>query len=252
MRAQARRLGEHLSANRDLGTVDVGYSLVVSRAEFECRAVVLGDNREELLGGLGMLSAGEPATQVVEGATSSANPEGGVAFVFPGQGSQWEGMALGLLDASPVFSKWMHECADALGEYVDWSLLDVLRGSGNAPKLDTIDVLQPALFAVMVSLAELWRACGVRPAAVIGHSQGEIAAACVAGALSLDDAARVVALRSRALRALAGRGGMLAIETAFECARESRVVRWPRLGCGGEWSSLGRGLGRAERFGGAG
>ncbi|KOX01601.1 acyltransferase domain-containing protein, partial [Streptomyces sp. NRRL B-3648] len=90
----------------------------------------------------------------------------------------------------------------------DWSLVEVLVGGGS---LERVDVVQPALFAVMVALAELWRAHGVEPDAVVGHSQGEIAAAYVAGALSLDDAARVVALRSRALAVLADQGGMVSV-----------------------------------------
>ncbi|WP_181798978.1 acyltransferase domain-containing protein, partial [Streptomyces sp. WELS2] len=99
----------------------------------------------------------------------------------------------------------------ALAPFVDWSLSAVVRGEAGAPGLERVDVVQPVLFAVMVSLAELWRSYGVEPAAVVGHSQGEIAAACVSGALSLEDAARVVALRSRALGVLAGRGGMVSV-----------------------------------------
>ena len=102
----------------------------------------------------------------------------------------------------------MHRCDKALAEHVEWSLVDVIRGVPGAPGLDRVDVVQPALWAVMVSLAELWRSVGVAPDAVIGHSQGEIAAAYVAGALSLDDAAKVVALRSRLLVQLSGVGGM--------------------------------------------
>ena len=109
-----------------------------------------------------------------------------------------------LLDTAPVFAARLAECEEALAGFVDWRLEDVLRGADGAPGLERVDVVQPALWAVMVSLAELWRACGVRPDAVVGHSQGEIAAACVAGGLSLEDGARVVALRSRALGALAG------------------------------------------------
>ena len=147
---------------------------------------------------------------------SAAAPAGGPVFLFPGQGGQWEGMAVELLESSPVFARRMAECADALEPFVGWRLEEVLRGAPGAPELGRVDVVQPALFAVMVSLAELWRACGVRPAAVVGHSQGEIAAACVAGGLTLADAARVVALRSRALVALASRGGMASVALGRE------------------------------------
>ncbi|MBY8847211.1 acyltransferase domain-containing protein, partial [Streptomyces sp. SP2-10] len=129
----------------------------------------------------------------------------------PGQGSQWLGMAAGLWESSPVFAQAMGRCEAALSAFVDWSLSAVVRGEPDAPGFDRVDVVQPVLFAVMVSLAELWRSHGVEPAAVVGHSQGEIAAACVSGALSLEDAARVVALRSKALGVLAGRGGMVSV-----------------------------------------
>ena len=125
----------------------------------------------------------------------------------------------------------MGRCAEALAEVTDWSLIDVLRGSLGAPGLERVDVVQPALFAVMVSLAELWRSMGVRPDAVIGHSQGEIAAACVAGALSLRDAARVVALRSQLLGTLAGAGGMVAVACDVARARELSARWGDRLSC---------------------
>ena len=146
-------------------------------------------------------------------------------FVFPGQGAQWVGMGGVLLESSPVFAGEVGACAEALGAFVDWPVLDVLRGVPGAPGLDRVEVVQPALFAVMVGLAALWRSCGVEPAAVVGHSQGEIAAAYVAGALSLEDAARVVALRSRALAGLAGGGGMASVELP-EQAVARRLGRW--------------------------
>ncbi len=230
LRAQAQRLGEHLSVNRELAPADVGHSLAVGRAVFDCRGVVLGDDRQELLRGLDMLSKEEPTEGVIEGVASG---RGGVVFVFPGQGAQWDGMALGLLDRSPVFAEHMHVCADALAQHVDWSLFDVLRGSENAPRLSQIDVVQPVLFAVMVSLAELWRACGVTPTAVMGHSQGEIAAAHAAGALSLNDAARLVVLRSRILKRLVGHGGVVSVAAPLDWVEE-RLQRWGgRLSIGG-------------------
>ena len=137
---------------------------------------------------------------------------GKVAFVFAGQGPQWPGMAADLLDASPVFAARMAECRQVLASHVDWDLEQVIRGAAGAPGLDKADVVQPALWAVMVSLAALWQAAGITPDVVAGHSQGEIAAAVVAGVLSLADGAKVVAVRSRVLGVLAGRGAMAAVE----------------------------------------
>ncbi|HTB51097.1 MAG TPA: type I polyketide synthase, partial [Solirubrobacteraceae bacterium] len=226
--ARAQRLGEHLATDDGPDATDIGHALAVGRAAFDRRAVILGGGRKELLAGVDMLARGEPAGQVIECLTGYGGD--GAVFLFPGQGSQWEGMALGLLDGSPVFAEHMAACEDALAPFVDWSLIDVLRGLDGAPGLDRVDVVQPVLFAVMVSLAQLWQACGVRPVAVVGHSQGEIAAAYVAGGLSLGDAARVVALRSRALRGLSERGGMVAVaHGAGEIA--SLLDRWgDRLG----------------------
>jgi acyl transferase domain-containing protein/NADP-dependent 3-hydroxy acid dehydrogenase YdfG len=204
LREQAARLRDAVAGE---ATVDVAHSLATTRTAFEHRAVVVG-REDELLGGLAAVAEGRPSANVVQGV---ADGEAEVVFVFPGQGAQWTGMAAELLDTCEVFRDRMAECEKALAPYVDWSLTEVIREAAGAPGLDRVDVVQPALFAVMVSLAELWRACGVRPAAVIGHSQGEIAAACVAGLLTLGDAARVVALRSRALADLAGTGAMASV-----------------------------------------
>ncbi|MFF9768166.1 type I polyketide synthase, partial [Streptomyces sp. NPDC014636] len=216
LRGQAQRLAASVGG---LSPVDVGFSLAVSRSVFEHRAVVLGD----LVGGLEALAEGREVAGVVRGSASGA--DGRAVFVFPGQGSQWLGMAADLLESSPVFAGRVGECAAALAPFVDWSLTDVLRGDGGDGWLEQVDVVQPVLWAVMVSLAEVWRSYGVEPAAVIGHSQGEIAAAVVAGALSLEDAAKVVALRSKAIRALSGRGGMVSVSLGLE-AVEERLSAW--------------------------
>ncbi|GAA3354709.1 hypothetical protein GCM10017744_014050 [Streptomyces antimycoticus] len=144
----------------------------------------------------------------------------GPVLVFPGQGSQWAGMGAELLEVSPVFAARVGECERALAPYVEWSLMDVLRGVEGAADLGRVDVVQPVLWAVMVSLAGVWAGYGVRPAAVVGHSQGEIAAAVVAGALSLEDGAKVVALRSKALRRLAGGGAMASLGVGEERASQ--------------------------------
>ncbi|GAB4100996.1 hypothetical protein GCM10028790_00130 [Micromonospora taraxaci] len=198
---QADRLSE---VNADASSVASSLS---SRAVFDHRAVVLGPDHRA---GLAALAEGLPSSALVSGST---HPDAGVVFVFPGQGSQWVGMAVGLLDAEPVFAARIAECAAALAPFVDWNLLDVLRSDD---PLERVDVVQPVLWAVHVSLAEVWRSKGVVPDAVIGHSQGEIAAACVAGVLSLSDAAKVVALRSQALLAIAGSGGMVSVSAGLD------------------------------------
>ena len=222
LRGQAGRLRDFVLAE-EVAAVDVAFSLA-RRSALDGRAVVLGGERAELLAGLEALAGGEPAAGVVRGVVP-AGGAGGVVFVFPGQGSQWAGMALELLESSTVFAARLRACAAALAPHVEWSLEDVLRGADGAPPLERVDVVQPTLFAVMVALAELWGACGVRPDAVVGHSQGEIAAACVAGGLSLEDAAQVVARRSRALRALAGRGGMASLAAGAPAVR-ARIERF--------------------------
>ncbi|WP_345639030.1 SDR family NAD(P)-dependent oxidoreductase [Streptomyces thinghirensis] len=214
LRGQAERLAAHLTDHAAQPAADVAFSLATTRAALDHRAVVIAAGGEEARAALAALAAGEPAHDLV---TGTADVRGKTVFVFPGQGSQWPGMGAELLDSSPVFAARMAECAAALAPYTDWSLQDVIRQVEGAASLDRVDVVQPASFAVMVSLAALWRSLGVTPDAVVGHSQGEIAAAAVAGALSLEDAAKVVALRSRAIaRGLAGHGGMMSIALPAE------------------------------------
>ncbi len=214
--AQARDLAARAKGDPELRLVDIAWSRASTRTSFERRAVVVEPDREAALEALDALTRGaEHPSLVVAAAGSDRDP----VFLFGGQGSQWPGMAVELLDGSPAFAARMRECEAALAPFTDWSLLETLRGPGEI-WLDRLDVVQPALFAVMVSLAELWRAHGVEPAAVAGHSQGEIAAAHVAGGLSLEDAARVVALRARAMTQIAGRGGMLAVGLGVEALAE--------------------------------
>ncbi|WP_258543865.1 acyltransferase domain-containing protein, partial [Streptomyces ipomoeae] len=224
LREQARRLCAWVEADAGLAPVDVAYSLVKGRSVFDHRAVVTGCDRGELLAGLGALAGDEPAAGVVRGSALSAGARS--VFVFPGQGSQWLGMGVALYESSPVFARRLDECAAVLEPWTGWSLVDVLRGGEGVPSLDRVEVVQPALWAVMVSLAELWRAHGVEPDAVVGHSQGEIAAAVVAGGLSLEDGARVVALRSRLLTGLSGGGGMMSVRLPAGAVREC-LLDWP-------------------------
>ena len=223
LRGQAERLRDFVGAEADLPIGDLARSLA-ERAVFDGRGVVLGGDRAELVAGLDALAQGVQAGSVARGVVG-ADGAGGIVFVFPGQGSQWEGMAVELLDCSPVFAGAIRECAEALEEFVDWSVEEVLRGVTGSPSLERIEVVQPVLFAVMVSLARLWGACGVHPDAVVGHSQGEVAAAYVAGGLSLRDAARVVALRSRMLAGLAGHGAVASVALGVDRVGEL-LRRW--------------------------
>ncbi|MDT5043039.1 MAG: candicidin polyketide synthase FscB, partial [Actinoplanes sp.] len=227
LRDQAARLAAFLRGNEHLHPAEIGYSLATARTAMEHRGAIVATDRDGYLRGLDALAEGGIAPGLVEGTAAGwADGADGVVFVFPGQGAQWAAMAAELIESSPVFAERIRECATALSRYVDWSVLDVLRGADDAPPLDRVDVVQPVLFAMMVSLAEVWRGHGVQPTAVVGHSQGEIAAACVAGALSLDDAARVVALRSRIIaRDLAGRGGMVSVAQSAAETRD-RIGRW--------------------------
>ncbi|MGC0328980.1 pimaricinolide synthase PimS1 [Streptomyces sp. SAI-170] len=197
--ALADRVRAHLESGNSLA--DVGHSLVKGRALFGRRAVVVGRERAELISALEEFT--EPSVETV--------PGGKKVFLFPGQGTQWVGMGARLAEESSVFAARLAECADALDPLTDWSLTEVLRDPDGSA-LDRVDVVQPASFAVMVSLAALWESYGVSPDAVVGHSQGEIAAAVVSGALSLEDGALIVALRSQVIaRSLAGAGGMMSV-----------------------------------------
>ncbi|MFF0779260.1 SDR family NAD(P)-dependent oxidoreductase [Streptomyces sp. NPDC003720] len=226
LRGQAEALGRYLDENPGAVPADVARSLVETREEFEHRAVVLGAGPDGQRAALRALAEGRSEAGFAAGAALA----GRTAFVFPGQGSEWPGMARTLLDESPVFAARVTECAEALAPFVDYSLLDVLRQRPGAPGLDRLDVVQPALWAVMVALAAQWRARGVEPHAVVGHSQGEIAAATVAGALSLSDAARVVALRARAITRLGGRGGgMMSVAAPRDAVEATLAEHAPDL-----------------------
>ncbi len=221
LRQLARRLHRFAAADPELDPVSVGAGLAGAPGRPR-RAVIVGD-RSELLGGLDALAAGADDLCLVSG-QAGASPVR-TAFVYPGHGGQWPGMAAELLDSSPVFARRMSDCADALAPYVDWSPADVLRGSGAALEAGAPEVVQPLLFAVMVSLTALWEAHGVTPDAVIGHSVGEVTAAHVAGALSLEDAARAIALCSRAQVRLQGTGELASV-MASPAVMGDRLARW--------------------------
>lgn len=217
--AQAGRLGRYVRARPALDVVDVGYSLVSTRSVFDHRAVVVGQTRDELLAGLAGVVAGRPEAGVVCGV---GKPAGKTAFVFAGQGSQWLGMGSELYAAYPVFAEALDAVVDELDRHLRYPLRDVIWGH-DQDLLNTTEFAQPALFAVEVALYRLLMSWGVRPGLVPGHSVGELAAAHVAGALCLPDAAMLVAARGRLMQALPAGGAMFAVQ-----AREDEVA--PMLG----------------------
>ncbi|MDQ7806827.1 acyltransferase domain-containing protein [Amycolatopsis sp. A133] len=209
LRSKAHRLARYLADHPDTPFESFARSVAAEDTGRAHRVVLLAGGRTDGLRGLETLAAGQHPPEVVRGSARRAER---VVFVFPGQGSQWPGMALDLLDWSPVFAAELARCDAALAPFAGWSIMDVLRGHTGAPTLDDgADVVQPVLFAVMVALAALWRAHGVEPAAVVGHSLGEVAAACATGALSHGDGMRVAALWSSAQATLSGRGDMISV-----------------------------------------
>ena len=232
LRAQAERLRAHLRSGAGAGQRldDIAWSLAATRPALERRAVVVAADHDALLHGLEGVIEGARTSNVAHG---TAGVEGGTVFVFPGQGPQWEGMATELYARDARFRAHFTDVAAGVERLTDWSVLDVLHRVPGAPPLERVDIVQPTLFVVCVALARLWQSCGIKPSAVVGQSQGEIAAAHVAGALTLDDAARVVVTRARALGALSGKGGLLSVPLPL-AEVEALLPRWDgRLSIGG-------------------
>lgn len=196
-------------------------ALARRRDHLPVRAALLATDPGELVQDLRSLAQGVQDEDSDDVLTGDTGPVGRVAFVFPGQGSQWADMGRDLYERVPLFRRTLDRCGRALAPFVDWDLADIVSGRAGTDWLDRVDVVQPVLWATSVALAELWRAAGVEPDVVVGHSQGEVSAATVSGALSHEDAARVVAMRSAAVRAIAGKGLMMAVELDPEAAQRS-------------------------------
>ncbi|MFJ2249632.1 SDR family NAD(P)-dependent oxidoreductase [Streptomyces sp. NPDC087862] len=218
LREQAGRWASWLSGREGVGLVDVAVTAGRHRSHFGSRASVVAADSAELVGALEALAGGRAHDAVV---TGGAERRGKVVFVYPGQGSQWVGMGRELLASSEVFAESVDACDVALRPFTGWSVREVLAGvEGEHPPFDRVDVVQPALFAMGVALSALWRSLGVVPGAVVGHSQGEVVAAVVSGALTLEQGAQIVAQRSKAVLACAGLGGMALIERPVALVEE--------------------------------
>ncbi|MFG2565520.1 SDR family NAD(P)-dependent oxidoreductase, partial [Streptomyces sp. NPDC048567] len=215
LRDQARRLLTHIENTPDARPLDLAHSLATTRSPLPHRAVVLAGDRAGLLDGLRAVADGRETPEVF----TSVSTSGGTAFLFTGQGSQRLAMGRRLYDAYPVYAKALDSAIGYLDLQLDRSLWDVLFADEDTPEAALLDhtmYAQAALFAVEVALFRLLESWGVRPDYVAGHSIGELTAAHVAGVLSLDDAATLVAARGRLMQALPEGGAMIAVEAAEE------------------------------------
>ncbi|RME48768.1 MAG: polyketide synthase, partial [Deltaproteobacteria bacterium] len=194
---------------------DICYTASRRRMHHEYRLSVVADSSRAFAERLGMFLDGDPPAGLTQGRKRPSRTYETV-FVFPGYGSQWVGMGRTLLETEPVFREAIEACDAAIRQEESWSLLSVLTAPEADSRLGEIEILQPALLAVEIALARLWMSWGVRPDAVVGHSMGEIAAAHLAGALSLEDAMRLVCRRSRLLARMTGTGASAVIGLSYE------------------------------------
>ncbi|HWU85906.1 MAG TPA: type I polyketide synthase, partial [Kofleriaceae bacterium] len=197
---------------------DIAATLAWKRDQLRHRAAFVAMNAAELASRLAAFAA-DPSREIAGVVSGAARARGRTAFLFAGQGAQWIGMGRELFAASPSFAAAIRRCAAALAPHVGWDLVACISGVARPEWATRIDMLQPMLWATSVALAELWRQAGVEPDVVVGHSQGEVAAATVAGILSYEDAARVIAQRSAIARRRSGDGLMLAVELDAAGAR---------------------------------
>src|SRR5450755_4621388 len=209
LRQRALDVREKLAAGAALPAL--AGTLAWQRDQFPVRAACTVADSAQAQDRLERFAAG-PGDEISGVVTGRAAAVGRTAFVFPGQGAQWDGMGRELFAADPVFAETIHRCAAALRPYIDWDLVKVVAGQAGDEWLSRLDMLQPTLWAVSLGLFEAWREAGVQPDVVIGHSQGEVTAATAAGILSYADGALVVARRSAIAGRTSGKGRMLAVD----------------------------------------
>jgi len=193
------------------------------KAEFDHRHLFFGDDHEELLDQLRNFVADESEIAPCNPATKEPK----IVFVFPGQGGQWLGMGRDLMAKERIFQEAIVECDAVFRKYTTWSLLEQLQATPENSRLTEIDVIQPATCAIQIALAKLWISWGIRPQAVVGHSMGEVAAAYISGALTLDDAAKVICTRSLLMKTLSGRGGAMAVTELSKAEAEQTAALYP-------------------------
>jgi myxalamid-type polyketide synthase MxaB len=220
LRALAERFERHLDAHPDACVGDVCFSANAGRSHHGKRLAVTGETLEELRGGLRAFRAGERHAGLHTG-TDPGREGPRLAMLFTGQGSQYSGMARRLYEVEPAFRRTLDRCASILASRLDRPLLEILFDDGASRLLAQTAYTQPALFAVEVALASLWRSWGIQPHVVLGHSVGEYAAAHVAGVFSLEDGLRLIAERGRLMQSVTREGAMAALMTDEESARRA-------------------------------
>ena len=211
LRDRARSIAYYLKTKHDVAIGDIAYTIATRRDHLEHRLAVVGTRREELFSALEAFVTDHDPVNLVTGRVRS-NTVPRVAFVCSGQGAQWWGMGRELLDSTPIFRRVIARCADEVKRYAAWDLLEELTRDEGSSRLDETEIAQPALFALQVALAAVWRSWGIEPHALVGHSVGEVAAAHLGGVLSFDDALKVICHRGRLMQRATGLGKMAAIE----------------------------------------
>jgi acyl transferase domain-containing protein/acyl carrier protein len=212
----ARRYAALLDASSTDDFIDVCWSAATRRTPLEYRAAFVASDRAGMVQALRGYGEGV-ITPAAEGRVrAEGRPR--IAFVCPGQGGQWVGMARELAAHEPVFREALDECDAAAQPYADWSIVAQLHAQPGTPdyRLDRIDVVQPVLVALAIAYARLWRARGIEPDAVVGHSMGEVAAAHIAGVLTLDQAMSIICRRSALMRRTSGRGAMALVDLSID------------------------------------
>ncbi|HEX6341990.1 SDR family NAD(P)-dependent oxidoreductase [Umezawaea sp.] len=210
LRAYADGYADFLDEPRNAAALPaVASTQALARSHYDHRLAVVCSSADELRATLREVAEGSSPDAVRRGVKASTAPS--TVFVFSGQGPQWWGMARELLAESEVFRRTVERVDAELGGYADWSVVEELRRDEATSRIGETFIAQPAVFAVQLGLANLWRSWGITPSAVIGHSIGEVAAARVSGALSFEDAVRVIFHRSRVQQKASGRGKMLAV-----------------------------------------
>jgi acyl transferase domain-containing protein/acyl carrier protein len=227
LRERARSLADYVRTHPDVSVADVSYTTLRRRSILEHRAIVVAASPSELADRLDAFHRGEERAGTTSAQGEVRTPR--IAFVFSGQGPQWWGMGRDLSRAHDVFREALEQCDRLIRRHVDWSLIEELGRDEGSSRIDRLDIAQPSLFSIQVALAAAWKAWGLVPDVVVGHSMGEVAASYVAGVLTLENAVQVAVHRGRLVQRLAGRGRMASIEASAAEAAEIALPYGSRL-----------------------